>query len=194
MILGPTRAANRKGELLQAGLRSWLGPNRGSPGPEPGYPSFAIWDREDPGGWQVEGPIMMAGGGERSQMEGSYPLLSQVEILDSGEEPPAIAGHGGARPGGAAIAAGRLGGSDRRWGGAISGGGELSLVERSDHRWRKAIQVQVGIMLQATARWEAFFSQIFPSESPCHYLGEISCYELYYYHLPSFLRESLHKT
>ena len=29
-------------------------------------------------------------------------------------------------------------------------------------------------MLQATARWEAFFSQIFPSESPCHYLGEFA--------------------
>ena len=24
---------------------------------------------------------------------------------------------------------------------------------------------------EATARWEAFFSQIFPSESPCHYVG-----------------------
>ena len=43
--------------------------------------------------------------------------------------------------------------------------------------------VFVGIMLQATARWEAFFSQIFPSELPCHYLGEICCCALYYYHL-----------
>ena len=40
-------------------------------------------------------------------------------------------------------------------------------------------------MLQATARWEAFFCQIFRSESPCHYLGEISRFALYYYHLPS---------
>ena len=38
-------------------------------------------------------------------------------------------------------------------------------------------------MLQATARWEAFFSQIFLIESPCHYWGEICCYALYYYHL-----------
>ena len=28
-------------------------------------------------------------------------------------------------------------------------------------------------ILQTTARWEAFFSQIFPSEFPCHYLGEL---------------------
>ena len=45
--------------------------------------------------------------------------------------------------------------------------------------------VCVGIMLQATARWEAFFSQTFPSESPCHYLGEMSCYAFYYNYLPS---------
>ena len=50
--------------------------------------------------------------------------------------------------------------------------------------------VCVGIMLQATARWEAFFSQIFPSESPCHYLGEIRCYALYYYHLLKAIRRS----
>ena len=45
----------------------------------------------------------------------------------------------------------------------------------------------IGIMLQATARWEAFFSQIFPSESPCHYLVKNCCYVtclvLYYHHL-----------
>ena len=49
--------------------------------------------------------------------------------------------------------------------------------------------VCVGIMLQATARSKAFFSQMFPSESPCHYLGKICCYALYYYHLlKAFLR------
>ena len=52
-------------------------------------------------------------------------------------------------------------------------------------------RVRVSIMLQATARWEAFFSQIFPSESPCHYLGEICCYALYYYRpLKSFRRSN----
>ena len=35
----------------------------------------------------------------------------------------------------------------------------------------------VGKMLQA--RWEAFFTQIFPSESQCHYLGEICFYAVY---------------
>ena len=43
----------------------------------------------------------------------------------------------------------------------------------------------VGIMLQATAGWEAVFSRICPSEYPCHYLGDVCCYALYYYHLPS---------
>ena len=38
--------------------------------------------------------------------------------------------------------------------------------------------VCVGIMLQAIAGWEEFFSQIFSSESLC-------CYSLYYHHLPS---------
>ena len=45
--------------------------------------------------------------------------------------------------------------------------------------------VCVGIMLKETARWEAFFSQIFPSESLCHYVGNICCYALHYYLLPS---------
>ena len=40
-------------------------------------------------------------------------------------------------------------------------------------------------MLQATARWEAFFSQTYHSESSCHFFSEMCCYALYCYHLPS---------
>ena len=40
-------------------------------------------------------------------------------------------------------------------------------------------------MVQSTAGWEGFFSWIFSSESPRHYLGDICCYALNYYHLPS---------
>ena len=50
--------------------------------------------------------------------------------------------------------------------------------------------VCVGIMLQATARLEAFFSQIFTRESRYHYLGEICCYALYCYHLLKAFRKS----
>ena len=43
----------------------------------------------------------------------------------------------------------------------------------------------VGITLQSTAGWKAFFSWIFLSESPRHYLGKIRCYAFLYYYLPS---------